>query len=189
MGLDSVELVMAFEETFQISISDQEAERMRTPRDVIDCIAAKLDAKAGDPVVVIRAKEESAWVHLTHALQGLGVMDGEVGRDQKLDDVFADRSSRQQRWRQLKEQLDVKAWPRLRWFGLSTDFPSNLKTLGDLSEWMSHHHLLRLTEDERQALTRGDIAFLVKHIILDQLGLQEEQYGEDKRFIEDLGLD
>ena len=189
MGLDSVELVMAFEEVFQISISDQEAERMRTPRDVIDCITAKLDAKVGGPAVVIRAKEETAWVQLTTALQGLGVMDGEGTRDQKLDDVFADRSSRQQRWRQLKEHLDVKAWPRLRWFGLSTDFPSNLKTLGDLSDWMSHHHLLRLTEDERQALTRGDIALLVKHIILDQLGLQEEKYGEDKRFIEDLGLD
>ena len=116
-------------------------------------------------------------------------MDEEGGRDQKLDDVFADRSSHQQRWRQLKEHLNVKAWPRLRWFGLSTDFPSNLKTLGDLSDWMSHHHLQRLTEDERQALTRGDIALLVKHIILDQLGLQEEKYGEDKRFVEDLGLD
>lgn len=189
MGLDSVELVMAFEEVFQISILDQEAEKMRTPRDVIDCIVAKLDAKVEGHADVIRAKEETAWVQLTHALQNAGMVDDAVMRDQKLDEFFADLGLRRQQWRQLKEDLDVKAWPRLRWFGLSTDFPSQLKTLGDLSDWMSENQLQHLTDDERQALTRGDIALIVKHIILDQLGLPEEKYGEDKRFIEDLGLD
>lgn len=189
MGLESVELVFAFEEVFRISISDLDAERMRTPRDVIDCIVAKLDAKVQGSADVIRAKEETAWVQLTHALRISGVVDGAVMRDQKLDEVFADRGLRRQLWRQLKEDLDVKAWPRLRWFGLSTDFPSQLKTLGDLSDWISDHQLQHLTDDERQALTRGDIALIVKHIVLEQLGLPEEKYGEDKRFIEDLGLD
>lgn len=189
MGLDSVELVLAFEETFQISISDQEAERMRTPRDAIECIAAKLDAKAQSDTVVLRAKEETVWVQLTKALRVLGLVDGEVSRIQKLDDVLADRSSRRRQWSQLKQEMGVKAWPRLRWFGLSTDFPAQLKTLRELSDWTSYHLLQRLTEDECHALSRGDIALLIKHIVLDQLGLPEEKYGENKRFIEDLGLD
>ncbi len=187
MGLESVELVLAFEEVFQISISDQEAERMRTPRDVIDCISAKLDATVHGDAVVIRSKEESAWVQLTNALRTSGMTDG-ANRDQKLDEVFANRGSRQQQWRQLQQQLKTKVWPHLRWFGLSTDFPAHLKTLGDLSDWMSHHHLQRLAEDELKALTRADIALLIKHIVLDQLGLPEEKYGEDKRFVEDMGL-
>lgn len=189
MGLESVALVFAFEEVFRVSISDQDAEKMRTPRDVIDCLVAKLDAKGQDSTDVIRAKEETAWAQLTHALRISGVVDDAATKDQKLDEVFADRGLRPQLWRQLQEDLDVKSWPRLRWFGLSTDFPSQLKTLGDLSDWMSDHQLQHLTDDERQALTRGDIAFIVKHIILDQLGLPEEKYGEDKRFIEDLGMD
>ncbi len=39
MGLDGVELVMAFEEEFGIEIADADAERMQTPRDVIDHIS------------------------------------------------------------------------------------------------------------------------------------------------------
>ena len=35
MGLDSVELVMAFEEAFGVAIEDAEAAKMITPRDVI----------------------------------------------------------------------------------------------------------------------------------------------------------
>lgn len=189
MGLDSVELVLAFEEAFQISISDQEAGRMRTPRDVIECIASKLDAKAQSETVVIRAKEESVWVKLTDALRVLGVIDGAVMRDQILEDVFADRSARRLQWRHLKEQLDIKAWPHLSWFGLGSDFRSQVKTLGDLSDWMSRHLLQPLSANELQALTRGDIAFIIKHLVMEQLSLPEAKYGEDKRFIEDMGVD
>jgi hypothetical protein len=42
MGLDGVELVMAVEEAFAIVIEDAEAEKMRTPRDLIAHIASKV---------------------------------------------------------------------------------------------------------------------------------------------------
>ena len=41
-ALDVIELVMELEETFNIEISDDEAERMRTVEDVYKCVAAKL---------------------------------------------------------------------------------------------------------------------------------------------------
>ena len=44
MGLDSVEFVMAVEEAFQIAIPDGEAERMLTPRQVVDYILGRLGA-------------------------------------------------------------------------------------------------------------------------------------------------
>lgn len=40
MGLDSVELVMAFEEEFGVDIPDSAAEKMLTPSDVIDFVLA-----------------------------------------------------------------------------------------------------------------------------------------------------
>ena len=52
MGLDSVSLILAFEEAFQISIPDHEAEKLRTPRDVIDCISARLEVKVQGPGVI-----------------------------------------------------------------------------------------------------------------------------------------
>lgn len=45
MGLDTVELVMEFEQEFQISIPDDEAERMQYIRDTIDFIVRALAAK------------------------------------------------------------------------------------------------------------------------------------------------
>ena len=38
MGLDSVELVMAFEEAFGVPIPDADAQKMLTPRAVIDFV-------------------------------------------------------------------------------------------------------------------------------------------------------
>ena len=44
-SLDTVELVMAFEEAFNLEIPDEEAEKIRTVRDAVDYI--KKHAKAG----------------------------------------------------------------------------------------------------------------------------------------------
>lgn len=44
MGLDGVELVMAVEEEFGCDIDDAAAEKMRTPRDMIDYVCATLRA-------------------------------------------------------------------------------------------------------------------------------------------------
>lgn len=43
MGLEAVELVIAMEETFDITISDAEAERTFTPKDATHLIASKLE--------------------------------------------------------------------------------------------------------------------------------------------------
>ncbi len=52
MGLDSVELVMAFEEEFEIEITDDEAQLIITVGDARDCIVGKLQARAEDPEAV-----------------------------------------------------------------------------------------------------------------------------------------
>ncbi len=44
MGLDGVEMVMAFEEGFGVAISDAEAEASVTPRAAVDLIFGKLRA-------------------------------------------------------------------------------------------------------------------------------------------------
>ena len=42
-SLDTVELVMAFEEEFDIEIPDEDAEKIRTVKDVIDYLNAHLE--------------------------------------------------------------------------------------------------------------------------------------------------
>lgn len=109
MGLDSVNLVLAFEEVFQISIPDHEAEKLRVPRDAIECIAALLQVRAEGPAALA------------------------AGR--------------------------------------------NLAALQPLSP------------QELRSLTRADIAQMVRDITLWQTGLPEKKYAENKRFIEDFGID
>lgn len=41
MGLDAVEIVMRVEEEFEISISDEDAATIRTPRQLIDYLIAR----------------------------------------------------------------------------------------------------------------------------------------------------
>jgi acyl carrier protein len=43
-SLDIVELVMAFEETFQVEIPDDDAEKLTTVKDVIDYITNKVQS-------------------------------------------------------------------------------------------------------------------------------------------------
>ncbi len=52
MGLDSVELVMAFEEEFGIEITDEEAQLIVTVGDARDCIVGKLRVRAEDSEAV-----------------------------------------------------------------------------------------------------------------------------------------
>ena len=42
MGLDSVELVMEFEETFGVELTDEEVVKTTTPREVGDLVFSKL---------------------------------------------------------------------------------------------------------------------------------------------------
>jgi acyl carrier protein len=40
-SLDQVELIMAFEDEFRVTISDDEAEKLRTVKDALDYLASK----------------------------------------------------------------------------------------------------------------------------------------------------
>ncbi|MES2597458.1 MAG: hypothetical protein V4662_19065 [Verrucomicrobiota bacterium] len=115
MELDTVELVLNFESTFQVFIPDPEAEKMMTPRHVTDFIVSQFEVAEGGPVGLAAAEVDAA------------------------------RSC------------------------------------------FAHH--LALPEQLRQKLTRADVAMLVRHITLCQLGLPEKKYDEDKRFVEDFGVD
>ena len=89
MGLDSVELVMAFEEEFEIEIPDDEAARIITVSDARDCIVRKLrerveNASAVDP--------EEVWSRVkTIVVEHLGVKPERVTPEAAfIDDLGVD---------------------------------------------------------------------------------------------------
>src|SRR5262245_30217085 len=80
MGLDAVELVMAFEDEFDIAIPDAIASRMSTVDDTVRCIVELLDAKAATPNVCATARS-------FYALRKALVINFGIARDDVILDM------------------------------------------------------------------------------------------------------
>ena len=66
------------------------------------------------------------------------------------------------------------------------EFPPRLAIVADLSKTVSIGTKCLLLPDEE--LDRESISQIVKQIVLDQLGLPEADYAEDKQFVRDFGI-
>ncbi len=203
MGMDGVELVMAFEEEFGICIPDSAAEKMRTPRDVIDFVVSERQ----------RVAQMDARTHLLTVLAAMGFAD--IRPDMSFNELFGSR--RVTRWKELGKQLApfsippnvahgpggaVAGWSFLAgvialfasqwvlagvcallcyvgwlWAGRSRRIPDSVDTVEKLSA-----HLTR-------PISETEIAVKVRDIVIEQLGLKEGVYGEGKDFVRDLGVD
>lgn len=109
MGLDSVELVMAVEEAFDITISDAEAEKIVTVRDMIDCVYARValtDTKV--------CRTQRAFHRLRRASQDvLGARRQDV-RPATLWEALVPREQRRALWQTMRTSVEARRWPELK---------------------------------------------------------------------------
>jgi hypothetical protein len=108
MGLDGVELVMAVEEKFGISISDEEAQNALTVGDLKRLVRAKLDSADSATCLTQRA------FHLIRkkATAEFGLARTILRPDTRLEDVIP-RANRRQTWEQFQLALGVMQLPEL----------------------------------------------------------------------------
>jgi acyl carrier protein len=110
MGLDSVELVMAFEESFGVEISDEDAEKIATVRDAIDCIYAKVRHTPAQAGVCL---SQRAFYRLRRAARAsFGVERSEVRPPTPLEAIVP-LDDRRNAWTRLKEAVGATDWPEL----------------------------------------------------------------------------
>jgi hypothetical protein len=218
MGLDGVELVLAFEERFGVSISDAEAEACVTPAMAIDVIFAKL--RSTDERVCI--SQRAFYLLRKAAMDVLGLPRSAVVPEADLRSMVGDKSH-EAVWRSLKARLQVRSWPRMERPGWMNSVIGGASLLVlCLGFWRFHWAaavagaILLATVAERftrrfrgcipprragfrdlvpYAMTsdliswrREQVAVLVRGIVIDQLGLREGQYREDAHFTRDLGM-
>lgn len=179
MGLDAVELVMAFEEEFGIAIPDSAAEKMQTPGHVIDYVIAERKKVA----------HLDAHTHLLATLDGMGFAN--VRPDTSFNELFGNQ--RVARWKELGNRLAPFSVPpdvphgsgcvAIFLFLMGREpsdrtrrIPDSVGTVEKLAA-----HLIR-------PFSESEVAEKVRAIVIEQLGLDESVYGEDKRFIEDFGV-
>lgn len=108
MGLDAVELILAVEEKFGISISDEEAQNALTVGDLKRLVRAKLDRIDTDACLSQRA------FHLIrkNAMDEFGLPRRSLRPDTQLEDVVP-RTNRRERWEQFQLALGVAPLPAL----------------------------------------------------------------------------
>jgi hypothetical protein len=108
MGLDSVELVMAVEEKFGISITDDEATNALTVGDLKRLVRAKLDVSDAIACLTQRA------FHLIrkNATAEFGVLRRSLRPDTPLETVVP-QSTRRESWQQFQLVLGVEQLPEL----------------------------------------------------------------------------
>jgi len=231
MGLEAVEIVMAVEEAFDVRIEDSEAEKILTPRQLIDLVSSKVAVATTTTCLTHRAFNLLRKSLLTHS--------GLKRKDLVPSATFSVLIPKPQRHSLIEEtmgDLRIKKTPLLirpGWltallFGVSvatglvtailvrpteawiafaiiagvsilvgyigvkvttnqrTEFPQEVRTVGDLSRWiMSHKPDLSVATSP--AWTRDQIAARVREIVTEILSC-DSKYAEDSRFVQDLGL-
>ncbi len=174
MGLDTVDLVMSWEETFGISIDDSEAVELRTPRQAIDLISDKLgasDAPCFCPTMrafhVFRsgARQASDDPHLKV----------------KLSDALwslSAGSTKKDFWRKFGNAT-----------GIENFRPPEIlfcrARVRDAVELLVERHLKSLLKPS-ETWTRSLVRAGVRYGVLGVVGTRE--FSDDDRFVEDIGM-
>ncbi len=232
MGLDSVELVLAFEEAFGVAISDGAAEKMATPGGVIDFMCAQRG-----PGTAKLCLSRRAFHVVRRRLIEAGHLRKTVRPDAALDEFFPD-GPRQQLWPRLRGDFSVRQWPELvrpDWLvriafltimavavavailtarssevgvGILSAYCTliflapatveitcrfqklfpGMRTVGDLAVRIAKGGTTGLL-NAGEEMDRATIAAIVRQITLEQTGTNPGEYGEDKSFVEDFGID
>ena len=83
MGLDTVELVLSFEEAFGIEFSDADAELLTTPAKLIDCVMKKLAEKGELP-----RRDAVALIVRMRTIEQLGISPERYWEDARFVEDF-----------------------------------------------------------------------------------------------------
>lgn len=195
MGLDSVELVMGWEEAFGIDIPDAAVERMQTVRDASEWIAARVGAWPLGP-----CRTRRAFHRLRRVLGGeLGVPRGAVRPDTRIVELLSATHLPPARWNALREQLGP-GWMISRGDG-GEGFLAKLEgwsrdsawrarrgkeTAGDVARDLAAHDA-DLRPAAGHPWSREAVALMVRRVTIDEIGVYG--FSDHAAFVEDLGVD
>jgi hypothetical protein len=116
MGLDGVELILAVEDAFQITITDEEAGTVVTVGDLHDLVIAKLHSQDCG-----RCLTSAAFYRTRQGIaEPLGIAQRDIRPSTSLDAILP-RSGRRQSWRRIQEvaNLNLPALQHPRWIQLT----------------------------------------------------------------------
>jgi hypothetical protein len=173
MGLDAVEIVMGWEESFGIYIADTEAMALRTPRQSIELIATKLAAQDEVRGACFTLR---AFHRLRRSITAAaGVPRSSVRPEARLRDLV--RAERRRTWDAVRSSCGISSLPGLGWF--------SPRTVRDVTRWTVTHAAKELKQPG-ESWTRSEIRNVVRAVVTDVTGV--EDFKDDDDFIHDIGI-
>ena len=173
MGLDAVEIVMGWEESFGISIANEEAESLRTPRQSIDLIASKLAAQDEPRQTCLTLR---AFHRLRNSIStAASISRNRVRPNARLRVLVS--TERRRTWDAVRSVCGISSLPGLGWF--------SPRTVGDLTRWTVTHAAKDL-KHPGEPWTRSEIRSVVRAVVTDVTGV--EDFEDDDDFIRDIGI-
>lgn len=109
MGLDAVEMLMSVEEKFQISISDEEAQKATTPGKLVDLVLKKITPSKEPGCLTSRA----FFLLRRHGMTEFNLPRAAFRPSTALEEIVP-KSPRKESWNRLKRAVGAPDWPELR---------------------------------------------------------------------------
>lgn len=177
MGLDFVELVIAVEQMFDISVPDAVAAQMITPAILISHVQDAVGS-AGERKACI---SQRAFHRVRAALMTtLGVSRPEVELVTRIDTLFSG-VRRHELWTTFREQAGMSSL-RDRRFGSGWLFgPASVKDLVSIAISQQAAEL-----SQEKSWTHEEVRQVVRSIISEQLGIRK--FRDTDEFVRDLGV-
>lgn len=183
MGLDIVEFVMAVEAAFGVEIADADAERLRTPRDVVAYVRGCLpDAPDCAPCLT-----QQAFYRTRRAVMSRFGRRREALRPATALAGVIPAAGRAQHWRALRTDLAVEAWPRFPEAGWRTDVLGGPRTLGDLAGYLATHSPAAVKAGA--GWTDAEIERVVIALVEAEFGVDMGKFTLESGFVDDMGVD
>lgn len=180
MGLDSVEIVVGWEQALGVTITDAEATVIRTPRMAIDLLATKLSAIDDQRGACLTLR---AFNRVRRGfVSGAGVDRSAVSPEAKLRDLLP-RPQRQARWHAVQAASGLPVLPRLGWgFGIVLA-PT---TVADVARSVVSNSPSAL-KTPNEPWTRNEIRTVIRTVVTEVCGAKD--FSDDDDFIHDIGID
>lgn len=173
MGLDTVEIVLAWEQSFGITLENSEVSELRTPLQAMNLIAAKLGASESGTSACLSMR---AFHRLRDAISKTSSLPrGSIRPGSRVKDLLKHR--RPQGWEAMRVASRISKLPEPAWYAPYT--------MASLSSWVVCHASREL-KPHGEPWTCREIRHIVRETVAEVAGTRH--FEDDDDFIYDLGF-
>lgn len=197
MGLDSVELLMSFEDKFGVQVPDDEAENIATVEQMVDSIFEKIKIKPND-----KCLSQIIFYRIRRAFEEFGNLKSIITPETKMSDLL-NPTDLESDWNVLEQRIGLKI-PELvdldknktlnkevRFFGFKVfdrKEPVAENTIRKFTDWIISMNSDELISIEKIS-SKYEIERIICAIIEDKIGVPLSEIELHHSFTSDLGID